>query len=182
VKHVLEKFKIPFVIDKHLVRGLDYYTRTTFEIQTGSLGAQNAVAGGGRYDGLVKALGGPDQPAIGFAIGLDRLAEITGIRNKDLLQKPDIYIAALGEKSMPLAFEWSCNFGLEGIRSEMDLSNKSLKSQMKRADRLKASYVLIAGDNELEEGSVVLRNMTTKKQISIPIESLVEKVKAEIKL
>ncbi|MBU4000660.1 histidine--tRNA ligase, partial [Patescibacteria group bacterium] len=73
-------------------------------------------------------------------------------------------------------------FGLEGIRSEMDLSNKSLKSQMKRADRLKASYVLIAGDNELEEGSVVLRNMTTKKQIPIPIESLVEKVKAEIKL
>jgi len=178
---VLEKFKIPFVIDKHLVRGLDYYTRTTFEIQTGSLGAQNAVAGGGRYDGLVKALGGPAQPAIGFAIGIDRLAEITGLSNKDFQKKPDIYIAALGEKSMPLAFEWSCDFGLEGIRCEMDLSNKNLKSQMKRADRLKASHVLIVGDNELEEGSVILRDMTTKKQTLIPIEKLVEKVKAELK-
>ncbi|MBU4186056.1 MAG: histidine--tRNA ligase [Proteobacteria bacterium] len=181
VKYGLEKFKIPFVIDKRLVRGLDYYTRTTFEIQTGLLGAQNAVAGGGRYDSLVKALGGPDQPAIGFAIGIDRLAEITGLRNKDFTQKPDIYIAALGEKSLPLAFGWSCNFGLEGIRCEMDFSNRSLKSQMKRADRLKASHVLIVGNNELEEGAVILRNMTTKKQISIPIENIVEKVKAELK-
>ena len=181
VKYALEKFKIPFVIDKHLVRGLDYYTRTTFEIQTGLLGAQNAIAGGGRYDSLVKALGGPDQPAIGFAIGIDRLAEITGLRDKDFTQKPDIYIAALGEKSSPLAFEWSCNFGLEGIRCEMDFSNRSLKSQMKRADRLKASHVLIVGDNELEEGAVILRNMTTKKQISIPIENIVEKVKAKLK-
>ena len=181
VKSALEKLEIPFVIDKHLVRGLDYYTRTTFEIQTGLLGAQNAVAGGGRYDGLVKTLGGHDQPATGFAIGLDRLAEITCISNKDFTQKPDIYIVTLGEKSKPLAFEWNCNFGLEGIRPEMDLSNRSLKSQMKRANRLEASYVLIVGDNELEEGAVILRNMTTKKQISIPIESLVEKVKAEIK-
>ncbi len=125
-------------------------------------------------------MGGPDQPATGFAIGIDRLAEITGLRNKDFTQKPDIYIAALGEKSRPLAFEWSCDFGLKGIRSEMDLSSRSLKSRMKRANRLKASYVLIAGDNELEEGSVILRNMTTKKQILIPVESVVEKVKAEI--
>ena len=181
VKSALEKLEIPFVIDKHLVRGLDYYTRTTFEIQTDLLGAQNAVAGGGRYDGLVKTLGGQDQPATGFAIGLDRLAEITGIRNKDFTQKPDIYIVTLGEKSKPLAFEWNCHFGLEGIRPEMDLSNRSLKSQMRRANRLEASYVLIVGDDELEEGAVILRNMTTKKQISIPIESLLEKVKAEIK-
>jgi histidyl-tRNA synthetase len=182
VKYGLEKFKIPFVIDKRLVRGLDYYTRTTFEIQTGLLGAQNAVAGGGRYDSLVKALGGPDQPATGFAIGIDRLAEITGLKNKDFTQSPDIYIAALGEKSLPFAFEWSCNLCLDKIRCEMDLSNRSLKSQMKRADRLKASYVLIVGDNEIEEGAVILRNMTTKKQISIPIENILEKVKAELKL
>lgn len=181
VKSALEKLEIPFVIDKHLVRGLDYYTRTTFEIQTGLLGAQNAVAGGGRYDGLVKTLGGQDQPASGFAIGLDRLAEITGIRNKDFTKKPDIYIVALGEKSEPLAFEWNCNFGLEGIRPEMDLSNRSLKSRMKRANKLEAAYVLIVGDSELEEGAVILRNMTTQKQILIPIESLVERVIAEIK-
>ena len=181
VKYALEKFKMPFVIDKRLVRGLDYYTRTTFEIQTGSLGAQNAVAGGGRYDGLVKALGGPEQPATGFAIGIDRLAEISGLRDKDFTQKPEIYIAALGEKGMPLAFEWTCKFGLEGILCETDLSNRSLKSHMKRADRLKASYVLMVGDNELEKGAVILRNMATKKQISIPIENVVEKVKAEIK-
>ncbi|PQP34170.1 histidine--tRNA ligase, partial [Desulfobacteraceae bacterium SEEP-SAG9] len=91
----LERLGIPFVIDKRLVRGLDYYTRATFEIQTESIGAQSAVAGGGRYDGLIKALGGPDLPATGFAIGFDRLAEISGLKVEDLIQKPDIFIAAL---------------------------------------------------------------------------------------
>ena len=176
VKDSLEKLKISFIIDKHLVRGLDYYTRTTFEILTGSLGAQNAVAGGGRYDGLVKALVGPEQPAIGFAIGFDRLAEITNLKNAELLQKPDVFVAALGGKSRAIAFEWICALGLEGIRVEMDLGNKSLKSQMKRANRLAAAHVLIVGEKEIEEGSAVLRNMTTKEQVLIPLEGIVDRV------
>ena len=96
VKNALATLDVSFVVDKRLVRGLDYYTRTTFEMQTHALGAQNAVAGGGRYDGLVKSLGGPDTPATGFAIGLDRLTEIAGLDSSDIFKTPDIFIAALG--------------------------------------------------------------------------------------
>jgi histidyl-tRNA synthetase len=181
VKQNLENLKVPFVVDKNLVRGLDYYVRTTFEVQTGSLGAQSSVAGGGRYDGLMKQLGGPDLPATGFAIGFDRLIEIARLNTDGLFRKPDLFIAALGEKSRSLAFEWSCAFVTEGIRAEIDPGNKSLKSQMKRADRLDAGYVLIVGENELKQGSAILRNMQTREQSSVPIASLTEAVKEKIK-
>lgn len=180
VKESLQRLKISFVVDKHLVRGLDYYTRTTFEIQTGSLGAQSAVAGGGRYDGLIKMLGGPDLPATGFAIGFDRLVEVAGLCRSDFIKKPDIFVAALGERSMNEAFQWICQFGSQGIVAEMDFTGKSLKSQMKRADKMDAPYVLIVGEKELDEGSVILRNMATKEQMSIPIKGLVRKVKERI--
>ena len=180
VKTALSALNVPFVVDKGLVRGLDYYTRTTFEIQTGALGAQNAIAGGGRYDGLINALGGPDIPATGFAIGLDRLTEIAGSTSTDLVKTPDIFIAALGEKSRSLAFEWNCALCLEGVKAEMEFGDKSLKSQMKRAGRLGAKHVLIVGDNEIKEGKVVLRNMETKDQVSISIEDVVENIKAKI--
>ncbi len=180
VKTALAALNVPFVVDKRLVRGLDYYTRTTFEIQTRALGAQNAIAGGGRYDGLIKALGGPDIPATGFAIGFDRLAEIVGANSIDLAKTPDIFIAALGEESRSLAFKWNCALCLEGVKSEMEFGDKSLKSQMKRADRLGAKHVLILGDNEIKEGKVILRDMKTKDQISIPIERVVEDIKEKI--
>ncbi len=180
VKTALEGLKIPFTVDKQLVRGLDYYTRTTFEMQTGSLGAQSAVAGGGRYDGLVKALGGPDIPGTGFAIGFDRLAEITGLNSADYIKAPDIFLAALGEKSQSLAFIWKCALGLEGVKAEMDFGDRSLKSQMKYADRLGAKHVLIIGDSEIKEGAVILRDMTTKAQVSIPIEEVVNTLKTKI--
>jgi histidyl-tRNA synthetase len=180
LKNALEKLNISYVIDKRLVRGLDYYTRATFEIKTGRLGAQDAVAGGGRYDGLVKALGGPDLPATGFAIGFDRLAELTALNAFYGARQPDIFIAALGETSRALAFEWTCALGLAGIQIEMDMSAKSLKSQMKRADRLLARHVLIAGETELEQGAVILRNMATKAQVTIPIEGLVENLKKQV--
>jgi len=180
VKNMLEKLGVAFVVDKNLVRGLDYYARTTFEIQTESLGAQNAIAGGGRYDGLVRELGGPDIPATGFAIGFDRLTELTGLDAAEFYQKPDVFVAALGDKSRLQAFEWVCAFGEEGIRAELDFSGKSLKSLMKRADRLNAGYALIVGDDELEKGAAILRNMQTKAQISIPIDGLVETVKEKI--
>lgn len=180
VKNMLEKLRVPFVVDKNLVRGLDYYARTTFEIQAESLGAQNAVAGGGRYDGLVSELGGPDIPATGFAIGFDRLTELTGLDAKQFYQKPDVFVAALGGQSRLAAFEWVCAFGNQGIRAELDFGGKSLKSQMKQADRLGARYALIVGDDELAKREVVLRNMQTKDQISIPIDGLVETIKEKI--
>ncbi len=177
----LEKLDVPFTIDKKLVRGLDYYTRTTFEMQTGALGAQSAVAGGGRYDGLVKTLGGPDQPAIGFAVGLDRLVEIVSFNDDTFSKKSDIFIAAIGEESQKMAFEWICTLCSGDIQAEMDFSDRSLKSQMKQADRLGASYVLIVGEKEIKEGMAVLRNMITKDQDLISIMGLVDNLKAAIK-
>jgi len=173
----LERLDVPFLVDKRLVRGLDYYTRATFEIQTGSLGAQSAVAGGGRYDALVGELGGPDTPGTGFAIGFDRLAEIVGQSSPDYRKKPDIFIAALGGKSASMAFDWSCALGLDGVRAETAFGDRSLKSQMKHADRLGARYVLIVGEDELELGSAILRNMATKEQHAVAFENLVAAIR-----
>ena len=176
VQTALDRLGIIFLTDKRLVRGLDYYTRTTFEIQTGALGAQSAVAGGGRYDGLVKMLDGPDTPATGFAIGLDRLAEIVGQKKAAAATPPILFAAALGDEGQQQAFQWVSRWCEQGLRTEMDLGGRSLKSQMKRADKLGAAYVMIIGDNELSEGVVILRNMKTKEQVRIAVEEVVEKV------
>ena len=181
LQSALDRLKVPFVLDKRLVRGLDYYTRATFEIQTRSLGAQSAVAGGGRYDALVQLLGGPDTPATGFAIGFDRLAEIVQRNQAQRMRKPDLYIAAMGEKSLALAFDWICALGAQGIYAEMDFQNRSLKSQMKRAGRLEAPYTLIVGDNELDKGFAILRNMSTRNQEDVPLEGMVASVSARLK-
>ena len=167
---------LTYVTDKRLVRGLDYYTRTTFEIQTGALGAQSAVAGGGRYDGLVKVLGGPDMPATGFAIGLDRLAEIVGQKERSQPKSPELYVAALGAEGQQLAFLWINRWCELGLWIEMDFGDRSLKSQMKRADKLDAKYVMIIGDNEIKQSAAVLRNMKTKKQEPIPFDKILQKV------
>jgi histidyl-tRNA synthetase len=180
VKNSLNNLNVQFEIDRRLVRGLDYYTRTTFEIQTGSLGAQSAVAGGGRYDGLIESLGGPAQPAIGFAIGLDRLTEIVAANNKDAAGGIDLFIAALGEKAKTAALEWSCALSIYGIKTETDYSDKGLKGLMKRADRLGAGHVLIAGDKELDEGVAILRDMSTKEQVSLKIEGIIDTLKSKL--
>ncbi len=173
VKQLLDKQNIHYQVDRHLVRGLDYYTRTAFEILTTSLGAQNAVAGGGRYDGLVQALGGPSVPAIGFAIGFDRLAEILSQTRTAAAKRPKIYMAPLGETCRTLAFEWACALNLSGVPTEMDFEDRNLKHHMKRADKFHAAHALIFGDNELTQGHAVLRNMETREQKEIPIVNLV---------
>jgi histidyl-tRNA synthetase len=173
VTATLKKLEVPFVLDKRLVRGLDYYTRTTFEMQTRALGAQSAVAGGGRYDGLVEALGGPSIPAIGFAIGFDRLVEVVSQIQQVQPNTPQLFIAALGPEAQDQAFHWLSILGVAGIAAEMDYSGRSLKSQMKRADRLGAANVLIVGDSELQKGAAVLRDMVTKQQQEVAIKGLV---------
>jgi histidyl-tRNA synthetase len=180
VQTALGRLGIVYLTDKRLVRGLDYYTRTTFEIQTGALGAQSAVAGGGRYDGLVKMLDGPDTPATGFAIGLDRLAEIVGQKKTAAGKPPALFAAALGDEGQKQAFQWVSRWCDQGLRAEMDFGGRSLKSQMKRADKLGAAYAMIIGDNELSEGVVILRDMKTKEQVRIAVEEVVEKVGAII--
>lgn len=178
LQSALTALGVAYLVDKRLVRGLDYYTRATFEIQTGELGAQSAVAGGGRYDKLVQELGGPDLPATGFAVGFDRLAEIAGLDPADHRLQPQVFLAALGERSRSLAFDWCCRLGRDGIRVEMEYGDKSLKSLMKSADRMGATHVLMLGDKELEENSAILRNMQTKEQVSIPFAEVIEKVEA----
>ncbi|MGD2099042.1 MAG: His/Gly/Thr/Pro-type tRNA ligase C-terminal domain-containing protein, partial [Desulfobacterales bacterium] len=128
----------------------------------------------------VGELGGPDIPATGFAIGFDRLTELTGLSADQFYRQPDIFVAALGEKSRLQAFEWVCALGNEGINAELDFGSKSLKSQMKRADRLAAAHVLIVGDDELEKGEAILRNMETKEQSSVSFEGLLDTIKKRI--
>lgn len=176
VTNMLSQLGVPFEVDKQLVRGLDYYTRTAFEIQTGALGAQSAVAGGGRYDGLVGALGGPEIPAIGFAIGFDRLAEIVATTSPVPVRPPQLFIAALGETAQANAFHWTAALGTAGIGVAMEYGEKSLKAQMKQANRQGAGQVLIVGESELQAGKAVLRNMAEKSQVEIPIEGIVEKL------
>jgi histidyl-tRNA synthetase len=176
VTRLLGQLKVPFSIDKQLVRGLDYYTRTAFEIQTGALGAQSAVAGGGRYDGLVESLGGPPTPAIGFAVGFDRLAEIVSKNMQTPRTVPDLCIAALGKQAKELAFRWSTALGMEGIGVTLEYREKSLKSQMKQANKSGVGHVLILGESELASGSAILRDMATKKQDEIPFTDIVEKL------
>ena len=177
LQSALAALSVPYVVDKRLVRGLDYYTRATFEIQTGELGAQSAVAGGGRYDKLVHELGGPDLPATGFAIGFDRLSEIVGLQANDYQTRPDVFLAALGDRSRRLAFEWCCRLGREGVRVQMEFGDKSLKSLMKSADRLGAAHVLMIGDEELEHEAALLRDMRTKEQAALPFDRIIEAVR-----
>lgn len=182
VKTTLEKQGVDFSVDNSLVRGLDYYTRTAWEIQTTSLGAQSAVAGGGRYDGLVKQLGGPDTPAIGFAIGFDRLVEIMEqLTPMPADPGPDLFIVALGDAAMEIAYHLSCDLNQAGIKTDTDFRGKSLKALMKRADKLNARYVLIAGQTELNDNALILRNMKTKEQVSISMDRLVSEIEAVLK-
>jgi histidyl-tRNA synthetase len=183
VKHSLEKLGVDFIIDDTLVRGLDYYTRTAWEVQTTTLGAQSAVAGGGRYDGLVEALGGPSTPAIGFAIGFDRLVEVMEqLDNQTCEKAPDIFIVSLGADAREYAFEWSCRLNTMGIRTDTDFRGKSMKASMKRANKLNAAFVLIVGDNELARKKLVLRNMATKEQTEIGLDNLVNDLKKLIRV
>ncbi|MBN2078766.1 MAG: histidine--tRNA ligase [Spirochaetes bacterium] len=170
---------VPSVINRRMVRGLDYYTRTAFEITTQALGAQNAVTGGGRYDGLVQMLGGPAISGIGFAIGFDRLISMLPDADDESAGRPHIFIAALGDEAQGRAFSLCNTLRRAGIRAEMDFAGRSLKSQMKRANKLVCSHTLIIGETEMEAGVAQLRNMKDGTQESVGIQdagALIQKV------
>ncbi len=159
----LETLNITYVKNPRLVRGLDYYVRTTFEIKAPDLGAQDTVAAGGRYDGLVKALGGPDIPGVGFAIGLERFLLIAELP-EDLSPPLDLFVAALGEEARRLVLPLVRNLRRHGLMVDLDHEGRSLKAQLKQANRLRARFALIIGEKELQEGKVLLRDMTTGAQ------------------
>ena len=177
VRRYLDVFGIPNTLSHRLVRGLDYYTRTTFEVLAGQIGAQNALLGGGRYDGLVKKLGGPDRVGIGFAAGVERLV----LALPDALalpeKRPDVFIAALGEPARESALTLLRDLRRAGVNAQVEYEGRSLKSQMKRADRLKAPLVFILGEDELARGEVSVRRMATSSQESVPLSGAVEFVK-----
>lgn len=168
VRDSLDKLQVDYSLNKFMVRGLDYYCRTTFEFITGDLGAQSAVGGGGRYDGLVEQLGGPkNMPGIGFAMGLERLVLLLQQQEQEKekrLEELDIFLAGLGTAASEVCFDLAHDLRQQGLRVGMDHDGKSLKSQMKQADKAGAGYVLIIGDDELAAGEGVLRNMATQEQ------------------
>jgi histidyl-tRNA synthetase len=181
VKEYLEMAGLEYILNPRMVRGLDYYTRTAFEVVSYSLGSQNAVTGGGRYDNLFQEIGGLDVPGIGFAIGMERLVSLLP-KEKGFIRYPHLFIATLGEETYKEAYRLVNQLHLQGIRAELDYEGKSLKSQMRRADKLKARYVLILGEEELKRGRAVLRNMETKSQEEIPLQGLVDTLGKKILL
>ena len=179
VEQGLKKLGIPFEVNPRLVRGLDYYTRTTFELVMGHMGAQNTVAAGGRYDGLVQEVGGPATPGIGFALGIERtvsLMDAAGLR----LNKPMVYIAALGEEAVSLTLPVVHALKSTGFRVDTDYLGASLKSQMKKADKSGAGYTLIIGEQEVKTNTAVLRNMVTKEQTILVLSNVVEGLKMKL--
>ena len=156
-----------------MVRGLDYYTRTAFEIVHEELGRSKAVGGGGRYDTLLKELGGPDVGGMGFAIGLERLS--MGISNDDprFAQSVDAYVAPLGDDAEKKAFTIVNRLREAGLIAEIRFGSKSLKSHMKQADRLGARTVLMLGEDELQRNEITVRDMQAGKQTSVKLENLI---------
>jgi histidyl-tRNA synthetase len=150
---------IPFRTNPEMVRGLDYYTRTTFEVTCSHLGAQNAVAAGGRYDRLVEDFGGPPTPAIGFAIGLERLASLLRSSSDQLIASPVVFIAVLGEAAAREGLALAIRLRMKGLWAELGYAGNSLKSQMRRADRLAADYTLILGEDEISSGIVTWKRL-----------------------
>jgi histidyl-tRNA synthetase len=175
---MLDFRNVKFVVNKRLVRGLDYYTRTTFEVIAPSLGAQNAVSGGGRYDTLVEELGGKPTPAIGFAMGMERVIQIMNNDQLPMINEGriTIYIVTMGEEAKNLGFDLLMKLRNEGVAADLDYSGKALKSQLKNANRLDAKYVYIIGEEELKKGAGILKEMASGTQKEVNFEKIKEQL------
>lgn len=186
VNHCLDQLDVKYTTNPLMVRGLDYYTRTTFEFITHNLGAQSAVGAGGRYDGLIEELGGPKLSGIGFALGIERLVLLLQQQEEDSLstmQNPiDIFIAALGDKAAEHCFQLVHLLRKNGVKAAMDHSGRSLKAQMKQAGRAGARFTLIVGDNELEQRTAVLRNMGNKSQEDFSLQDTLQENAQNLKI
>ena len=172
LKHNLDLIGILYSIDPRIVRGLDYYTKTVFEFVTTSIGAQGTICGGGRYDGLIEQLGGPATPALGFGMGLERLLLTLHNQGAEPLNKPDpcyLYIVPMGELAADKAMQLTSMLRREGISAQTDVMGRSLRAQMKFADKLGARFTMVIGDNELENGEAVLKNMKTGEKITMKL-------------
>jgi histidyl-tRNA synthetase len=178
VKEILTKVGVPFSLNDRLVRGLDYYTRTAFEFTHGALGAQNAILGGGRYDGLSEALGGPAAPGIGFAIGEDRLVmslqESTPAES--VVRKPDVYIAPLGAGMNAEAARLARELRRHDVVADLGDETFRLKKSFETATKAGAKYILIVGENEIKADAFALKNLATGEQVSVPRADLARRI------
>ena len=176
VQEILTATGVPFVLNDRLVRGLDYYTKTAFEFTHGSLGAQNAILGGGRYDGLSEALGGPPAPGIGFAIGEDRVVLSLKESAESLVRKPDVYVAPLGAGMNREAAKLARELRRHDLVVELGEEGFRLKKSFEAADRVGARYILIVGENEVKADGFALKNLTSGEQVSVPRAELAQKI------
>jgi histidyl-tRNA synthetase len=174
VQRLLWQADVRYDLNPRMVRGLDYYCRTTFEWTSSQLGSQSAIAAGGRYDGLVQELGGPAIAGVGFAMGIERLIMLLRMKENHAPAGPLVYVAWVSEKARGWAFPVVHRLRRQGVPVEMEGEARSLKSQMRRADKLRAPLVLILGDDELDKGIALLRDMTNKQQEEISLEKVEE--------
>ncbi len=178
VQEILKSVGVEFRINDRLVRGLDYYTRTAFEFTHGALGAQNAILGGGRYDGLSEALGGPAAPGIGFAIGEDRLVMSLKESAEGVLRKPDVYVAPLGAGMNREAARLARELRRHDLVVELGDESFRLKKSFEAATKVGARYILIVGENEVKAGAFALKNLATGEQVSVVRGELAGKIQA----
>ncbi|MBR2180051.1 MAG: histidine--tRNA ligase [Selenomonadaceae bacterium] len=175
VQKLLKAAEVDFTIDDRLVRGLDYYTKTAFEIQYPPLGAQSAVAGGGRYDGLIEEIGGSPTPAVGFAAGIERI--LNALEMQGLLpnveKKSDAFLVAVGDEAETLAFELLIKLRRAGLIASMDFAKRSMKAQMKQAGKSNAKFALIIGEDEVNNNTVTVKNLSNSEQQNIAIDKVV---------
>ncbi|MBQ7318350.1 MAG: histidine--tRNA ligase, partial [Phascolarctobacterium sp.] len=178
LKELLTAAGIEYEVDHNLVRGLDYYTKTAFEIQYSPLGAQSAVCGGGRYDGLIEEVGGPATPGIGFAMGMERV--LLALESQNLLPAADdamdVFVVCPKKENFTIAFKTAIELRRAGFKVDYDFQGRSMKAQMKAANRVQAKYVLIFGEDEVARGQVVLRNMANSEQNEIALNDIITKL------
>lgn len=182
VKNYLEALGIDYVVDPNLVRGLDYYNHTAFEIMSDAegFGAITTLCGGGRYNGLVEDLGGPESPGIGFAMSIERLLLALEMEKVEIghASDLDVYVVAMDESTKKKAFTVVRDLRASGISADMDFNDRKVKAQMKSADRKKAAYVIVIGETELENGKVALKNMATGDQQELAFEAIAKAILA----
>jgi histidyl-tRNA synthetase len=179
LKELLAKLAIPFEENPRLVRGLDYYTRTAFELLSSDLGAQSALLGGGRYDGLVKQLGGPDVPAFGWALGLDRLAAVLAKLHGESPVRTPVLLVPLGEAASTRALELARDLWAAGCSLQLETRGGGLKKALQTANRTGVKLALILGDGELEQGVVAVKHLATGVQENWPLDDLENRLKAQ---
>jgi histidyl-tRNA synthetase len=172
---LLDDLGVKYTYIPYLVRGLDYYTNTVFEVTSHKLGSQDAIGAGGRYNNLVKSLGGPDIPAIGFALGVERILLVLG--EGEPKQQIDIFVAVVGKSLLTDAFKISKKLREEGFSCDYDYCGKSLKGQLRFAQKRDAKFVVIIGEDEVKENSVILRDMETSTQEKVEIKDLVSTIR-----